>query len=451
MPLLLVVILALAPALSSAAGQEPSLEERRMAVMPQDLGLEPPPIRGPDGREWKQVHPVRWNAAGTRVAYVGYKAGRNHPVIGETMYEGYHYVSGPTFARRGDLVVFRVGMRTGKETESWWVLPEGEKIGQEDWIGEIGVSDDGSRLAYWIQPGAKVTAEGPYTQGRQILVVGTRTGEKWAFKKGDRWEDASSLEPPLFSADGVVILSRVAKGGLWFALTSTGKKEELSPKGGLSFLHDMALSASGKRIAFSTGEGPAGMPDGDRRARIVVGKEEYGQGFEDVGMPVFTPDGEHVVFKFAKGSGLGLALDGQGEASETWDFVHTPVFSTDSRQMAFVTNEGGQLERAFRLLPTGEYTLTGGRDTLRVRRLDGRTSTMVGTSHLEIRDPIFSASGELLAYRARDEDGWRIYAGEAKSEPYDEVGPPHFSGDGKKVAFGARSGRELWWRVLALP
>jgi hypothetical protein len=40
--------------------------------------------------------------------------------------------------------------------------------------------------------------------------------------------------------------------------------------------------------------------------------------------------------------------------------------------------------------------------------------------------------------------------GDKRSETFDEIGEPHFAADGLRIAFGARKGRELWWKVLAL-
>jgi hypothetical protein len=443
------IALSLSLLLRGPGDPEPSLDERRMAVMPEGMGLEEPPIRAPDGREWKQVHSVAWSSDGSTVAYVGVKGGMLYPVIGETIHGSYHYVSGPTLSRAGDLVAFRVGMRTGKETESWWLQLNGETMEKEDWIGEVAVSADGLHVAFWKQPGAKVTAEGPYSRGKQVLVVGTRRGDKWHFEESGKWEDASSLEPPLFSADGAVVASRVSKGSSWFVLTLVGKKETVIPKGGLTFLHDHALSPDGKRIAFSTGDGPITVPGAERRGRVVVGKEAFGAGYDDVGLPAFSLDSAHVVFKFLKGGRMGLAVDDERIPEGSCTFVHKPVFSPDGKQMAFVTNDGGEVEPGFRLVPTGEYSLEGGVDSLRTRRLGAASTTLVAT-HVQIRDPVFSEDGRLLAYRASDETGWRIRAGDAQTEAFDEVGPPRFSKDGKHVAFGARSGRELWWRVLQL-
>lgn len=70
----------------------------------------------------------------------------------------------------------------------------------------------------------------------------------------------------------------------------------------------------------------------------------------------------------------------------------------------------------------------------------------------------FAPDGRSVAYAvARGDKRW-IVVGEKpfdpaqgrKGEEFDEVGPPVFSPGGTKVAFGARKGRELWWKVMAV-
>jgi hypothetical protein len=140
-PSLALALPCIVPFCQASDEPEPSLEERRLAVIPADLSLEGPTMRV-EGKEWKLVRSVAWSADGQRVAYVGHKGGKEYPVVGETVYDGYHYVSGPTLSANGALVVFRAGNRDGKKSETWWVLANGEKLGKEDWIGEIGVSPD---------------------------------------------------------------------------------------------------------------------------------------------------------------------------------------------------------------------------------------------------------------------------------------------------------------------
>lgn len=276
-------------------------------------------------------------------------------------------------------------------------------------------------------------------------MIGTWTGARWSFKTGDKWADAASLTPPLFSRDGSVLATRAAKGGAWYVLTSAGKKESAAPKGGEVSIDALALDARNKRCAYVARNepGPAG------RSWLVCEGERWDD-FERAGAPIFSPDGKHVVFRFAQGKESGLAVDGERGPAGEWTFVQTPVFSSDGRRMAFVKNEGGTLDPWYRLVAGGEEHHEGGQDTLRACALGARESPAVGPPALSIRSPTFSPDGSRLACRVREADGWHVRVGEQKSAAHDEIGTLRFSRDGKKLAFGARSGRELWWRVLEL-
>ena len=63
----------------------------------------------------------------------------------------------------------------------------------------------------------------------------------------------------------------------------------------------------------------------------------------------------------------------------------------------------------------------------------------------------FGPLPQQLAYAKRADGQWRLVVGGTESEPFDEVDKPQFRDDGKMVAFGARKGRELWWKVMVLP
>jgi len=41
-----------------------------------------------------------------------------------------------------------------------------------------------------------------------------------------------------------------------------------------------------------------------------------------------------------------------------------------------------------------------------------------------------------------------VVVGDCIGDAFEQVGDPVFSPDGKKVAHGARKGRELWWKVM---
>lgn len=52
-----------------------------------------------------------------------------------------------------------------------------------------------------------------------------------------------------------------------------------------------------------------------------------------------------------------------------------------------------------------------------------------------------------IAYKGGVSTRQYIVVGDQKGPDFDDVGPPIFSPDGKRVAYGARKGRQLWWKV----
>jgi Tol biopolymer transport system component len=64
--------------------------------------------------------------------------------------------------------------------------------------------------------------------------------------------------------------------------------------------------------------------------------------------------------------------------------------------------------------------------------------------------PVFSPDGSRFAYRATKGKGWIVVCGGQQSDTYDQVWPPVFSRDGKKLAFACRTGPEVWWKVMSL-
>ena len=62
--------------------------------------------------------------------------------------------------------------------------------------------------------------------------------------------------------------------------------------------------------------------------------------------------------------------------------------------------------------------------------------------------PVFSPDGTVLAFSTQVERGWALVVAKCKSDTFDQLWTPAFSPDSKKVAFGARKGRKLLWKVM---
>ncbi len=371
---------------------------------------------------------------GTRVAYVGTKAGKSVPVVGEEVGEPFDFLDPPVFAPNGAQVAFRAGKRVSPRSEKWWILLDGKKTAQNDWIGALSWSPDGKRLAYWTQPGARIGSDGAYTGGDLVLVIDG--------KKGAKWKDADALNPPVWSADSRVVASTAMRNGEWHVLLD----DKSVAKG--PFLKEPSLSANGKRWAYARLRTPAGSAPAPG-APPAMAWEVAGPGgtlgarYDSAGSPVISPNGGKVAFKAARGGKVGLAVDDE-PARLDWDFVSTAVWSRDGKRLACAVATGCQLDPTWLVSCEGDGSVQGGQWRLLV---DGEAR---GEQWDEIRDLTFSDDGEFLACRARQDGKWRIACGERSSDAFDCVGPPRFAPDGRLVAFGARLGDELLWRTLAV-
>ncbi|MEM7309389.1 MAG: hypothetical protein AAF682_22085 [Planctomycetota bacterium] len=433
-------LLLLAPSTSAATLFQEG--ERLLARVPTDRGLTSPWVRTADNPLPRDASPFVWGAGGRVVAYAAdLGAGGWAPVIvtadGETVGAGdepYEFASRPVVA--GGRAFFHVARRASEDTQTSWLWIDGKTFGPEDWMGELAASPDGSRVAFWTQPGAIVGNSVRTSPARQHLAVATEKGAgRWRVAHGDRWSAGSYL-PPLFSTDGRAVFSSASKSGWRVFRGGTRREKELSDKH--PNIGAIAVSADGGEVAFAV------VPDPSRPLASQLYFKGKRLAAEVDGLSALAVDarGRHVAYGAPLGAKRTVRVDDQAPGPARFSFLIELAFDPAGQRLAFLANEGGRRD---------ELAVEGGRFFVVERAVEDAQERKRHADYTEVRNLVWSPDGTRLAYCALDDDGWRLVCGDSASESHDEVGRPFFAADSGSVGYGSRDGDELWWRTLSLP
>jgi hypothetical protein len=217
----------------------------------------------------------------------------------------------------------------------------------------------------------------------------------------------------------------------------------------------LAFSADGSIVAFSLNSSKG---DG---GRIVVNGAE-GPKFDFVGHPSLSRDGRVIAYSARKNDSWFVRI-GEREGP-VYDVVTDPVVSGDGSVVAYAAEDKngrflhvGDKRTPLQKLPVRIFmssdgkrvgwvvfeSLEAGGSKMRVVAF-GETGPPFGI----VGTPVFSPTEDIVAYAADDANKRYVIIGAKKIETPDRIGDPVFSSDGRKVGYGARIGRELWWKVL---
>lgn len=331
-------------------------------------------------------------------------------------------------------------------------------------------------IAVWLTamiglPVAALAQTGPHPAGG-YRTEETRLGPWDYFPLG---KDSVHAYHPAVSLDGrhVAYLSACPKGTKGCVLLLLDGQDVQSIALGAQEAHGFALSSDGKRFAYTSFSG------GNKGGRwVVVVDGRAGPEYDGLNLVsplegsivagpddlIFSPDGKCLAYVVRKGhrhsSSLAVV---DGEAGAEYSEVLRPVFSPDSRRVAYAAKIGkkwsvvvdGQAGPAYDELRIAPYPLPFSPDSKHLAYAAKRSGKWVvvvdgqeGAEYRDIGGVVFSADGKRVAYPVFDR-GWSVMADGQVGPKFESILNPGFSPDGSHVAYVAeRRGVDKIWTLV---
>lgn len=397
-----------------------SFDQKLLGTIPADLNVvsNDDLVFSPDGRS---------------VAYTAERDRKHVVVVNNARQPEYDWTDKPVFSPDGKKVAYAAvtdinwkrwldpAVPNFERGGQWWVIDNGQRIGPYDYAWLVSYSPGGNHVAFaamkgnrwFVVNGGRAGAEYewvnmPFFSADGRVAYSARTGEK-AFMVVDTTAGPpfDEVGDPYWSPDSKRLAYPALTGNKWYTVLDTARRGPFDRLRSFWYRNDGTLGFVANR---------------NNKSFVVVGTTEH-EAFDDILDFRFSDDGSAMVWDVKKNDS-GFVVSGTQHLGP-FKSVTGIALSPNGSRLAYATFNG-------------RYVIV----------LDGKT--VQETTDMPIKME-FSPDGRNLVYILVGDEDKCLGINGKESVRFDDVRTYLFSPDGKKVAFGARAGNELWWKVQSLP
>ena len=299
--------------------------------------------------------------------------------------------------------------------------------------------------------------------GEMTGYIAGSKGNFWLVLGGARLSKYKVVFQFLLSADGsTAAIMALDKEG---SLLAQGDKvvARYTPESRWQFNWPVGLSRDGSTLVYR--EWKEGVEDSVHRV-VVAGKR--GPEYRATGIPAVSDDGKVVAYS------VWISTDDEdydavsinGRLTGKHEMIRWVTITPDGNTVGYVADDGDvsfvifghkkirSPARLWALRISDDGSSWAG---VAIRRdKEGLSAAQyivvngsIGNGFKDVSLPVFSPSGDHVAYRGQDHQGKSyLVLNDVNHEAKGIKGEPRFSRDGSKVGYGIQLGREVWWKVL---
>ena len=359
-----------------------------------------------------------------------------------------------------------------KDEQVLWVVIDGkrEKSYSDVTLPIFGADGHSAYIALDLERGSVLMIDGKIEEhyrnhdafawspdGKKLAYTARKDDQKVVVVEGLESQPYDDVWQLQWAPDGSTVFYAAKLQSDWFCVVN-GKKGEV-----FDAVRDLQMLPDGKTLAYCAYEGDWA---------VVIGTRRHA-GYPKIGAPAFSADGKTMGY-VAENDDVPCLIIGPVAGGPVTKFgpaeeLGPPAFNRDGTVWAYRKKVGKESVVVGRSAPGQPALATGdpydqvsdpvlnpdGTIVAYSASTGARQYLVVGeqkAKKFSLVDRIsFGPDGKTVAFRAGAYAKQLVVAGESRSGEYDEVvSGPVWSADGRKVAFTARSGAELWSHVLEL-